>query len=148
MNCINLRIRSSKYIKYYYCVISKKEIEITDCKCCSNKKYKETKKIKAKVSKRAKAVDISEAVKQAVAIRDNNTCVICNIRPGIPNMHYIRRSQGGLGIEQNVACGCIKCHNDYDNGSKLEENREIIRNHLQNYYGDSWNEADLVYKKL
>ncbi len=147
MSCSNLRIRTSKYIRYYYCMVNKKVINITDCSSCSNKKYKEVKKIKAKVSKRAKSVDITQTVKKIVATRDNSICVVCQERPGIPNMHYINRAKGGLGIEQNIACGCIECHDAYDNGSKLEENGLIIKNYLQNYYGESWNELDLIYKK-
>ena len=125
----------------------RKEISMSDCSSCIEKKYKETKKIKAKVSKRAKAVDITPAVKKIVAVRDNGICVICKERLGIPNMHYINRAQGGLGIEQNVACGCIECHNAYDNGAKLEESGIIIKNHLQKCYGESWNELDLIYSK-
>lgn len=147
MNCINLRVRSKKYTKYCYCMIIKKEISTNDCKNCLTKQYKEQKKIKAKVSKRAKAVDISNDVRNAVVDRDNGICVICKKRAGIPNMHYISRAKGGLGIEQNIACGCMECHNDYDNGSKLEENGTIIRNHLQKCYGESWDELDLYYKK-
>lgn len=146
-NCINLRIRSKKYLKFYYCAAMKKEIDINNCSGCWDKQYKQTKKIKNKVSRRAKAVDITPAVKKIVLTRDNGVCVVCKERAGIPNMHYISRAKGGLGIEQNVACGCMECHDAYDNGSKLVENGLIIKEHLQNYYGDSWNELDLIYKK-
>ena len=41
---------------------------------------------------------------------------------GEPNMHYISRAQGGLGIEENVVTGCQECHHEYDNGAKREQN--------------------------
>ena len=96
-------------------------------------------------SKRAKACNITLRVKQAVYERDLGLCVICH-KQGIPNAHYIRRSQGGLGIEQNVVTLCMTCHNDYDNGSKREEYGQIIENYLSSIY-DNWNKEDLVYKK-
>ena len=47
-------------------------------------------------SKRAKACNITLKVKQAVYERDLGLCVICH-KQGIPNAHYIRRSQGRIG---------------------------------------------------
>ena len=61
-------------------------------------------------------------------------------------MHYIARSQGGLGIEQNVGCGCIECHNDYDNGKKVIEYKEVFKEYLKGKY-KNWNEKDLIYRK-
>lgn len=96
-------------------------------------------------SKRSKACDISTKVKQEVYERDCGKCVICGGN-GIPNMHYIRRSKGGLGIPQNIVCGCIRCHHEYDNGKKRKEYAEIIRNYLMKCY-EEWNEEDLIYRK-
>lgn len=98
-------------------------------------------------SKRSKATDIPKKVKEAVFKRDGGMCINKCGRPGIPNAHYIRRSQNGLGIEQNVVCLCIQCHHDYDNGFKREEIGNNIKNYLKSIYGDSWNEKDLVYDK-
>lgn len=98
-------------------------------------------------SKRSKATDIPKKVKEAVLKRDGGRCINKCGRPGIPNAHYIRRSQNGLGIEQNVVCLCTQCHHDYDNGFKREEIGNNIKNYLKSIYGDSWNEKDLVYDK-
>ena len=75
------------------------------------KREKKIYKMKSKSSKRAKAVDIPTSVRKKVLLRDKGFCVVCG-QPGIPNSHYIKRSQGGLGIVQNVVCMCINCHND------------------------------------
>ena len=98
-------------------------------------------------SKRSKATDIPRKVKEAVLKRDGGMCVNKCGRAGIPNAHYIRRSQNGLGIEQNVVCLCIQCHHDYDNGFKREEIRNTIKKYLKSKYGGSWNEKDLIYDK-
>ena len=43
-------------------------------------------------SKRTKACEISLKTKERVYQRDGGLCIKCH-RPGIPNAHYIRRSQ-------------------------------------------------------
>ena len=111
------------------------------------KPFKAKTKLKSKKKKtRTKAVDISAKVKKIVLERDKGICVICKSRVGKPNMHYIARSQGGLGIEQNVGCGCIECHNSYDNGKKVIEYKEVFKEYLKGKY-KNWNEKDLIYRK-
>ena len=97
-------------------------------------------------SKRAKATDISQKVKKTVYERDLGMCVICN-RSGMPNNHYIKRSQGGLGIEQNVVTLCLDCQYEQEHGKNTKKYTEEIKNYLQNYYGTEWKEQDLYYKK-
>lgn len=94
----------------------------------------------------SRACDINPKVKQRVWDRDGHCCIICKSPYALPNAHYIRRSQGGLGIVQNIVTLCDECHNDFDNGSKRKENGEKIRNYLMGWYPD-WNEEDLVYDK-
>lgn len=149
MICKNLRKRSYRKEIYFYCVKKRKKVSKIDCSNCNEKEYKKVKTMKNISSKRAKACDISSKVRKIVEVRDNKTCVICG-QPGIGNSHYIRRSKGGLGIEQNVVCMCIECHNAYDNG-KDEEIVVFIRNKTREYlkrqYGESWKEENLYYKK-
>ena len=97
-------------------------------------------------SKRSKATDISQKTKEIVWERDNKQCIICGNHNAMPNAHYISRAKGGLGIPQNVVTLCIMCHHDYDNGSKREENRKIIKEYLKSKYLN-WNEENLIYKK-
>lgn len=104
--------------------------------------------MKTRSSKRAKACDIPIAVKKKVLVRDKGFCVVCG-QPGIPNSHYIKRSQGGLGIEQNVVCMCVECHNAYDNGKdekKAKMMRDKVKKYLKRQY-KGWKEKDLYYKK-
>lgn len=105
-------------------------------------------------TKRSKATDIPMSVKKKVWERDNHCCVVCgNSYNVMPNAHFLSRSKGGLGIEENIVTLCTlltenKCHHKYDNGTKEEraEIKEIIRNYLMSKY-PNWNEDDLVYKK-
>lgn len=105
-------------------------------------------------SKRAKATDISRQVKKAVWERDNGRCVVCGNNINVmPNAHYISRSKGGLGIEQNIVTLCteftpLKCHRRYDFGTKEERQmiHGIIKKYLQSKYED-WDEERLYYRK-
>ena len=85
--------------------------------------------------KMTKATQIPNDVKQKVFIRDNGKCIVCG-SPGIPNAHYIRRSHGGMGIEENIVTLCPKCHHDFDNGFKREEIGSYIKESLDKFYPD------------
>lgn len=100
-----------------------------------------------KKSKRAKACDITQAVKQRVWERDGERCIICGSPTAMPNAHYISRAHGGLGIEQNIVTLCQNCHHAYDNTPRRPVYREYIKRYLQGVYGAEWNEDDLVYNK-
>lgn len=105
-------------------------------------------------SKRAKACDISQEVKRRVWERDGGRCVVCgNSYNVMPNAHYIPRSDGGLGIEQNIVTLCTnltenQCHRRFDFGSKEEREAlgEIIEDYLRDQY-PGWDREELVYKK-
>ena len=84
-------------------------------------------------SNRSKACDIPPKVKLAVYERDKGLCVVCG-RQGIPNAHYIPRSLGGLGIEENIVTMCLECHREYDQGHKRREIGEIVMAYLDKHY--------------
>ena len=98
-------------------------------------------------SARAKALQIPMKVKKAVYERDNGLCVVCG-RPGNPEAHYVPRSRGGLGVEQNVVTLCRECHDKFDFGDRetMTAIEEVVRAHLKECYPD-WNEDDLYYRK-
>lgn len=116
-----------------------------------NKEAKDNKKVRkqTRVNKRAIACDIPKEVRKKVLVRDKGMCIICG-QAGLPNSHYVKRSQGGLGIEQNIVCMCIKCHSAYDDGNdskKREEIKKKTKKYLKSKYGTSWKEKDLYYRK-
>ena len=97
-------------------------------------------------SKRTKACDISPAVRKEVVERDNGMCIVCGTTQGIQIAHYISRARNGLGIPQNLACLCHKCHFDYDNGKLHKEIKALFKEHLKAKY-ERWDEMELTYKK-
>ena len=89
---------------------------------------------------------ISPQTYRRVKERDGGCCVICGKPWTIQCAHYISRSQGGMGIPQNLVMLCQDCHFQYDNGGKREEYGEYIKDYLRGWY-KNWNEEDLVYNK-
>lgn len=96
--------------------------------------------------KETKATDISHKVKSIVWERDSHCCIICGSPNAAPNAHYIRRSHGGLGIEQNIVTLCQKCHDSYDNGAYRFEYGQIIKDYLDMCY-PGFSDDDRVYHK-
>lgn len=82
---------------------------------------------------RTKACAISRKVKEVVYKRDRGQCVLCG-KPGLPEAHYIPRSRGGLGIEQNIVTTCRPCHNELDQTTKRQELLGRVREHLDLWY--------------
>jgi len=67
---------------------------------------------------------------------------------GDPVAHFIPRTKGGLGIEENMLTLCAKCHRKYDNsrGAQREGYEEEFREYLKSCYPD-WDEKKLIYHK-
>ena len=99
-------------------------------------------------SKRSKACDIPQSVKLKVWERDNQKCIFCSSINSFPNMHYISRAKGGLGIEQNILTGCMDCHRLFDFGSAKQriDMKWKVKEYLKSKYED-WNEEKLIYRK-
>lgn len=155
MSCLYFKIRSKKNKKYCYCIKNKREVLFAECKTCKDKKNRtrqplkqsELKRKSHRVSRIAKATEIPKTVKEAVLERDKGICIICKKRRGKPNAHLVKRSQNGMGIEENVFCACDICHNEEDNGKNAKEYETIAEQYLKNYYGANWSRDKLVYKK-
>lgn len=171
MNCKNLKIRTKKGVKYIYCTLLKKEITFDICNHCENKEYKKKKctikpktlcksstkttikskkmyKIKGHKHKLTKATEIPMSVKKVVWERDNHGCIYCHKEVPVEcaNSHFIKRSQLGLGIPQNIVCACPTCHDKYDFGINVQAMVNYTREYLKSKY-KVWNEDMLVYKK-
>lgn len=98
-------------------------------------------------SKRSKKCDISNKTRIAVKERDRSRCIWCGVHLEHPQMcHYISRQDGGLGIPENVVCGCVYCHQQADQGSHTRQYKQVMKMYLQSCYPD-WNEKELRYKK-
>ena len=93
-----------------------------------------------------KATAISAATQKTVWERDFGRCVLCGSSHAGPHCHFIRRSQGGLGIQENIWTGCQRCHEAFDNEGTGGELHERMRDYFKTIYTD-WDEAELVYRK-
>ena len=104
---------------------------------------------KKKDKKRKDYTDIPKSVKQIVWKRDKHRCIFCHkyVPVECACCHYIPRSAGGLGIEQNIFTACVKCHGEQDNGLNSKEYTLKAENHLQGIYGAEWNKENLIYNK-
>lgn len=100
-------------------------------------------------TRRSKACDISQKVKERVWERDGGCCVICgNSYNVMPNAHFISRRKGGLGVEENIFTACTRltpndCHYKFD---EYGIGRDKVKKHLMSVY-PNWDEKDLYYKK-
>ena len=94
---------------------------------------------------RTKAVAITPKTREIVEKRDNYSCIFCG-KPGRGEAHFVNRSQGGLGIEQNIITVCRYCHNQMDNGQATKLYRDKAEQYLKSKYPE-WDKSALVYKK-
>lgn len=77
---------------------------------------------------------------------------------GLPEAHYVPRSKGGLGIEQNVVTLCRPCHDLFDHGG-IDTRRAMdrkIKEYLKSHYPDTEypeerdypkEDSELIYQK-
>ena len=97
------------------------------------------------MNKRTKALMIPATVKAKVWARDK-CCVFCGSPYAAPVAHYIARSHGGLGIEENILTLCGECHRRYDQTTKRREMKEFFREYLKSKYPE-WDEKNLIYRR-
>lgn len=107
-------------------------------------------------SKRAKATEFSKSIKIDIMQRDRHQCLFCKLGTYgksecnwmLDIMHYINRSAGGLGIEENGIVGCRFHHGLLDNGNKgyRKEMLKDMEEYLKSIY-PGWKKENLYYKK-
>ena len=110
-------------------------------------------------SKQAKAREFTPKQRLRIKARDNGQCIFCRLNycmdKATPTglylksiMHYVPRSQNGLGIEENGAIGCQYHHEMMDNGNqnRREEMLNIFEEYLKGFYPD-WDKGKLIYSK-
>lgn len=138
--CIHLKMKMNGDL---YCKQLKKIIPLKFCTGCLNKQYKQY-----KIKKRTKALAISKSVKSKVWERDRHRCVFCDTLVPLEcaNSHYIKRSHGGLGIEQNILTNCEVCHRLFDDSPRRAEMFQYATNYLEMKY-PNWHDIELTYKK-
>ena len=151
MSCINFKVRTKRYSKFFYCQYMKEKIELENCRNCEFKQYKKVKiqQIKGKKHTQTKKTSIPKAVKLEVWERDAHKCIICGklVPWNLANAHFIPRSAGGLGIVENIFTACQDCHREQDNGLNSKLYTDKVENYLKGIYGINWNIENLIYRK-
>ena len=100
------------------------------------------------MNNRTKALQIPTKVKKRVWDRDGGECIICGNPNADPSCHYIRRSQGGLGIEENIVTLCARHHLMLDSPNSPEQKllRARVREHLEKHY-PGFPDEKRIYRK-
>lgn len=96
--------------------------------------------------KRTKALSIPKDVKDRVWERDGRCCVWCGNPYAAPEAHFIARSQGGLGIEENILTLCRECHRKYDQTKFRKFMRSFFESYLRSWY-PGWDVENLIYRR-
>ncbi|MCM1233485.1 MAG: hypothetical protein NC489_25500 [Ruminococcus flavefaciens] len=110
------------------------------------------------MARAAGKLQFSAAARKRIRERDHGKCIFCAMGyhmeyisgrfPGTDIMHFIPRSQMGLGMEQNGALGCREHHELLDNGNKGL--RQEMLGHFEAYLRacyPGWDRDRLVYRK-
>ena len=101
--------------------------------------------------KRSKATDISLKVRNEVKVRDEG-CIFCRMGYSIVEptwieiMHFIPRSQGGMGVPENLACGCAAHHRMLDASEHRKDMLQLFEWYLKDQY-EEWSVEYVVYRK-
>ncbi len=111
------------------------------------------------MTKRTRKLQFDKKTREKIYYRDRGQCIFCNMgyhmkcKSGLlleikDIMHFIPKSSGGLGVEQNGALGCRYHHELLDNGKEglRKEMLKLFEKYLCSIYPD-WSKDDLVYKK-
>ena len=101
------------------------------------------------MGKRANQCEFSPAVRAVIYERDNRRCVLCLGTFGLSVAHMIPRSAGGLGIPENGALLCQKCHQMMDQGSNTLKKmylRKAFREYLERHYPGFPDEKRIYHK--
>lgn len=154
----NCKYMKQKINKGVWCIYNKERVSKELCSGCEYKEYENSTKslqkkmqrsaVKGKKHKLTEATDIPTALKKKVWERDKHRCIFCGtlVPWNLANSHYIKRSQLGLGIEQNIMTNCERCHELFERSTKRKQMKEQAKQYFISLY-PSWNEKKLKFSK-
>ena len=114
--CINFKVRTKKYEKYFYCKKKKKIIDFSSCKNCNHKEFKQVKQLKKKSNKLKQL----ESKRYSILTNNLKVCFICN-KNKKDDLHEIF---GGSNRQKSMQWGlvipiCRECHTKWDTDKSL-----------------------------
>ncbi len=141
MNCVMMKKKLNGEV---FCKELNKNISPFNCNNCTLKSYSKS----SQKHKQTKATDIPKKVKLIVWERDNHKCIFCSkpVPWNCANSHYIKRSHGGLGIEENIMTNCEKCHAMFEESPYRSKMKASAKRYFESMY-PNWDEKELIYKK-
>jgi len=110
------------------------------------------------MKKRTKELQFDLTTRRKIFMRDHGQCIFCEAgfeggdgfeRDIKDVMHFVPRSQGGLGVVENGAIGCRYHHMMLDNGNNTEIRKKMLEHfekHLRKHY-TNWTRKELIYTK-
>ena len=113
--CINLKLRTKKGVKYFYCVRKRAIVKQKECWICLDRETKKTSKIAVKtrlkpISK--KRVCVSKKTYNEVYERDKGCCRFCGAVDNLQLHHIYYRSERKDLIDDPNNC-IMLCHRDF-----------------------------------
>ena len=135
-HCINLRIRTKKGIKYFYCVSRKAEIERKECSGCLSREFKKVAKNTLKtrikpISKKRVCVSketYNKVLEKSKDIFGVPRCELCKSADNLQLHHIYYRSERKDLIDEPSNC-IMLCHRDF---SKNKCHR-LVHNNKKKY---------------
>lgn len=134
MNCIFLRCKQKKGLKFLYCKTKKKKISFEGCKNCSLKQFKVYKKMKNKSQKLKQA----EQKRYSIFTSNLKICFMCDLDGKQVKKADLHEVYGGSNRQRSIKNGfvkiiCRKCHDDEKEIIKLrkETQLEYEKNHTR-----------------
>ena len=112
-SCRNLRIRTKKGVKYFFCVRRKAEIERKECFSCLNRELKNVAKkpLKTRIKPISKKrVCVSEKTYEIVLERCEGKCAICGTYRNLHLHHIDGRGKNKTDNPDNCIMLCNHCH--------------------------------------
>lgn len=139
MNCKNHKIRTKKGIKYGYCTLYKKEVDLFNCKCESierkmhnnwsitvsknNKMHNKSKNTMQKIKKRTYKLAKAEKNRSSIIYQDLNKCCVEECLTPYYNVERNEVFEGAYrqsSIKYNMVCSFCESHH-----RQFHSNREF-----------------------
>lgn len=135
MKCKYLKLRSKKGIRYYYCSLLKKEIQVTNCYSCTKKEYKEYKTL----NKRSKKLNKAEKERFSIIYHSFDKCAECGLKSpkiAIDKNEVFEGAYRQTSIKYGMVVPlCRSCHQKFDIDRVMNLKykdmfqREFMKNH-------------------
>lgn len=97
-------------------------------------------------SERTRKCNITQKVRKIVNERDGFSCVFCGSSYGVQLCHVVPRSKGGLGIPENLVCGCAACHGRMDQSVDRADMLAQADDYLRSIYPE-FDQVRKIYQK-